>query len=93
MAEVSIAAEARSEFGAPEWPEVTAEELIQLAFRDRYIDSLEHPAIKRLRGELYLSDSGPGEFATRRVRARRGNPSDFAIWSPFPGLGVGRGLS
>ena len=44
--------EARAEFGAPEWPDVTAEDLIQLAFKDRYIDSLEHPAIKRLRGEL-----------------------------------------
>ncbi len=36
----------------PEWPEVTMEEILQIAFRGRYIDSLDHPAIRRLRGEV-----------------------------------------
>lgn len=36
----------------PEWPEKTFEELIILAFKDRLISSLEHPIVKRLRGEI-----------------------------------------
>ncbi|MEH6543011.1 MAG: hypothetical protein V7721_03625 [Porticoccaceae bacterium] len=35
----------------PEWPEpFNSEELIRLAFNDRYIDSEDHPVIRRLRG-------------------------------------------
>jgi hypothetical protein len=34
----------------PEWPDVTFEELLKLAFKDRYIDSLDHPVVKTLRG-------------------------------------------
>lgn len=36
----------------PEWPDLSLHEILKLAFRDRYIDSHEHPAVKRLRGEL-----------------------------------------
>jgi hypothetical protein len=34
------------------WPELTFPEMVNLAFRDRLIDSLDHPLVKRLRGEL-----------------------------------------
>jgi hypothetical protein len=34
----------------PEWPDVPFQEIIRLAFRDRLIDRLDHPVIKRLRG-------------------------------------------
>lgn len=34
----------------PEWPEKSFQELIRIAFRDRYIDALDHPVVKRLRG-------------------------------------------
>jgi hypothetical protein len=35
----------------PEWPDVTFQELVRIAFRDRLVDRLDHPIIKRLRGE------------------------------------------
>jgi hypothetical protein len=34
----------------PEWPDLTFAELLRIAFRDKYVDSAEHPLIKRLRG-------------------------------------------
>jgi hypothetical protein len=41
---------AESAMVEPAWPEVTFQELIRLAFRDRLIDTIDHPVIKRLRG-------------------------------------------
>jgi hypothetical protein len=35
----------------PEWPAVTFQELLRIAFRDRLVDRLDHAVIKRLRGE------------------------------------------
>jgi hypothetical protein len=35
----------------PTWPEITFAEIIRTAFQDKVIDSLEHPVLKRLRGE------------------------------------------
>lgn len=34
----------------PQWPEISFQEIIRLAFRDRLIDSLDHPVIRELRG-------------------------------------------
>jgi hypothetical protein len=34
----------------PQWPNLTFQELIRIAFRERLITSLDHPVIKRLRG-------------------------------------------
>jgi hypothetical protein len=34
----------------PTWPEQSFAELLRIAFRDRLINSLDHPAVKRLRG-------------------------------------------
>jgi hypothetical protein len=34
----------------PTWPELTFNELLKIAFRDRVIDSIDHPVVKRLRG-------------------------------------------
>jgi hypothetical protein len=41
---------AQSIMSEPEWPDVSFQEIIRLAFRDRLITSLNHPVIKRLRG-------------------------------------------
>jgi hypothetical protein len=41
---------AQSVITEPEWPDVSFQEIIRLAFRDRLITSLDHPVIKRLRG-------------------------------------------
>jgi hypothetical protein len=35
----------------PEWPEQSLRELLQIAFKDRFITSMDHPVLKRLRGE------------------------------------------
>jgi hypothetical protein len=36
---------------APEWPDLLPlKELLRIAFRDRLVDSLDHPAVKRLQG-------------------------------------------
>jgi hypothetical protein len=42
--------EAEGRLSDPVWPEKTLSELLKLGFRDRIIDSAEHPVIKRLRG-------------------------------------------
>ena len=36
----------------PEWPDRSFQELVNLAFKDKVINSLEHPVLRRLRGEL-----------------------------------------
>jgi hypothetical protein len=36
----------------PVWPELPFAEILRIAFRDRFIDSEDHPVVKRLRGEL-----------------------------------------
>jgi hypothetical protein len=42
--------EAPGDFGEPQWTEHTFEELLDKAFQDTYIDSLDHPAIRDLMG-------------------------------------------
>ena len=44
--------EAAGELPEPEWPDITFQQAIDLAFRDRYVDNLEHPVIKQLWGRL-----------------------------------------
>jgi hypothetical protein len=36
----------------PEWPEIAFAEILRTAFRDRYVGSVDHPLLKRLRGEV-----------------------------------------
>jgi len=36
----------------PEWPDTTFQEVLRVAFKDRFIRSLEHPVVRRLRGEI-----------------------------------------
>jgi hypothetical protein len=42
---------AESEMAEPVWPELSFQELIKIAYRDRMITSLDHAVIKRLRGQ------------------------------------------
>jgi hypothetical protein len=35
----------------PPWPEMPFREILKLAFKDKYIDKLDHPVLRRLRGE------------------------------------------
>jgi hypothetical protein len=45
--EIAVASGAMAE---PIWPPQSFQELIKIAFRDRLINSPDHPVIKRLRG-------------------------------------------
>jgi hypothetical protein len=42
---------AQSEMADPIWPDLSFTELLRIAYRDRMITSLDHPVVKRLRGQ------------------------------------------
>jgi hypothetical protein len=42
--------QAEGRLSEPVWPDKTLPELLKLAFKDRIIDSADHPVVKRLRG-------------------------------------------
>jgi hypothetical protein len=42
--------EAMGELPEPEWPDISFNELITIAFKGRIIDSPDHPVLKRLKG-------------------------------------------
>lgn len=44
--------EAGSLMADPVWPEISFQEILRIAFRDRIIDRIDHPVVKRLRGEV-----------------------------------------
>ena len=41
---------AESAMADPVWPELSYQELVRIAFRDRMITTIDHPVVKRLRG-------------------------------------------
>jgi hypothetical protein len=41
---------APGQIAEPTWPELSFQELVRIAYRDRMITSLDHPVVKRLRG-------------------------------------------
>ena len=44
--------EAVANLPEPEWPELDFQEIMEIACKDRFIKSLDHPVIKRIRGEM-----------------------------------------
>jgi len=44
--------EATADLPEPEWPAVGFKKLLEIAFRDRIITTLDHPVIQKLRGQL-----------------------------------------
>jgi hypothetical protein len=44
--------EATGNLPEPAWPALTTQEILRIAFRDKYITSLDHPVLRRLRGEM-----------------------------------------
>jgi hypothetical protein len=42
---------AKADWPEPKWPELSFSDILRIAFTDRIIDSLDHPALKKLRGE------------------------------------------
>ncbi len=43
--------QASADLPEPEWPEIGFKRLLEVAFRDRFIQEPDHPVIRRLRGE------------------------------------------
>jgi hypothetical protein len=43
---------AKGDLGDPSWPDYSFQKLIDIAFQDRLISSLDHPVIKDLYGEI-----------------------------------------
>lgn len=43
---------ARGDLGEPAWPDKTLSELLRIGFKDRLINSLDHPVLRELAGEL-----------------------------------------
>ena len=44
--------EAVAQLGEPQWPDMPFSEVLKIAFKDFMIDSLDHPVLKQLRGEI-----------------------------------------
>jgi hypothetical protein len=44
--------EASDDLDEPQWPELSFDDVIKLAFKDRYISDPDHPVLRRLRGEV-----------------------------------------
>jgi hypothetical protein len=44
--------EARGKLPEPEWPDLSFQEILQIAFKGRFIEDLDHPVLRRLRGEV-----------------------------------------
>jgi hypothetical protein len=45
-------AQATASLPEPDWPDLTFREMLRVAFRERLIDSQDHPVLRRLRGEV-----------------------------------------
>jgi hypothetical protein len=43
--------EASGNLSEPQWPDLTFTEILKIAFKDKYIDRWDHPALIKLRGE------------------------------------------
>jgi hypothetical protein len=43
--------EAAGQWAGPDRPDMPFQELLRIAFKDRFITSYEHPVLKRLRGD------------------------------------------
>jgi len=44
--------EASGDLPEPVWPDISFEEILKIAFRQRFVDSDDHPLVQRLRGYL-----------------------------------------
>ncbi len=44
--------EATADLPDPAWPEINFEKVLEVAFRDKFIRTIDHPLLRRLRGEL-----------------------------------------
>jgi hypothetical protein len=43
---------ATGQLGDPKWPSLSLREILKLTFKDAIIDTMDHPVLRRLRGEI-----------------------------------------
>jgi hypothetical protein len=44
--------EATGDLSEPEWPDLPFADILKIAFRDRIVDTVDHPVVARLRGAV-----------------------------------------
>ena len=44
--------EASGNLSEPSWPDLSFEEVLRIAFRNRIVDSPDHPIVRRLKGAI-----------------------------------------
>jgi hypothetical protein len=44
--------DALDQLAVPEWPDMTLGRILEMAFKTRHINNLDHPVIRRLLGEF-----------------------------------------
>jgi hypothetical protein len=44
--------QATGDFPEPSWPDTSFQNLLKIAFKDRYVTSMDHPVVQRLRGAI-----------------------------------------
>lgn len=44
--------EALEQLADPEWPDMPFERILEMAFKSRYVDTLDHPVVRKLLGEF-----------------------------------------
>ena len=44
--------QATGQLPEPEWPDLTLQQILRVAFKDRFITALDHPVLRKLRGEV-----------------------------------------
>ena len=44
--------QATGQLPEPEWPDLTLQQVLRVAFKDRFITTLDHPVLRKLRGEV-----------------------------------------
>jgi len=44
--------EATSNLPDPEWPDLSFQDILQIAFRNHIVDHADHPVVQRLRGAV-----------------------------------------
>lgn len=43
---------ASADIAEPEWPELKFQEILKIAFQDRYIETIDHPVVQKLQGRI-----------------------------------------
>jgi len=43
---------ATGDFPEPKWPDLSFEQILEIAFKGKFISNFDHPVLKKLRGEI-----------------------------------------